>query len=308
MPGSRGPKISPQIKRYIVVEALKDKHIPRKILAEELKEKIDNSGMGRSPSPETLEKLISKARNHELHSEDKPWTLVRSSEITADAIPVVLRLWKQQLNLFGPQLPFTIRQAKWITRLYKVITDDLLLITWSNLYAIQESASDLLGVDLDSEVFDAALVMGPWEFLTALWTGAVKLTESTEGFPLQELVQLSKYRGISIKEELDGVTELWIKFLSKGPKWRQFDEAKQEELRVRLRLWVLEHPWSEDTSWLSWFEYEEGLTIEQFQSHRLLNASKIVLEEFASNPLFKPEELLEEVGYSIDVLRTGGTK
>lgn len=234
----------------------------------------------------------------EIKEMDKPWTLISSiePEIPSDAIPVLLKVWKQQLNWFEP---FTIRQAKWVGRLYKIIPEDLVLLaTWSQLYAITERMCSISGIDLNSESFDAALAMAPWELLTALWTEAVKLTKDYE-FSLSELVQLSKESRVDLQEELDGITKLWIDYFRKGPKWLQLNAEQQKWIRGRLRLWVLEHPWTEDPSWLSWFEYEEGLTIEQFNSHRLSNTPKVVLEKFASNPLFKPIELLEVVGYEV---------
>lgn len=240
-----------------------------------------------------------KALPDEIKEMDKPWTLISpiEPEIPSDAIPVLLKVWKQQLNWFEP---FTIRQAKWVGRLYKVIPEDLVLLAhWSYLYAITERMNSLIGTEVNSAPFDAALVMGPWELLTALWTGAVKLTEGIGDFPISELVELSKESRVDLKDELDGVTALWIDFLSKEPKWLQLNAEQQKWIRGRLRLWVLKHPWTEDQSWLSWFDYEEGLTIEQLNSHRLSNTPKIVLEKFASNPLFKPIELLKVVGYEV---------
>ncbi len=236
----------------------------------------------------------------EIKKMDKPWTLasVERYPIPPEALPIVMRVWKQQLNWFEP---FTIRQAKWVGRLYKVIPEDLVLLAhWSGLYAITERMNSLIGTEVNSAPFDAALVMGPWELLTALWTDAVKLTESIGEFPLNELVQLSQASRVDFKEERDGVNKLWLDYFRKKPKWQQLNTEQQEWIRGRLRLWVLEHPWTEDPSWVSWFEYEEGLTIEQFNSHRLSNTPKIVLEKFTSNPLFKPIELLKVVGYEVN--------
>lgn len=259
----------------------------------------------RLPGIRKTQQILKEARREyeglpdEIKKMDKPWTLVSSSkfEIPSDALPTVLKIWKQELNWFQP---FTIRQAKWVARLYKVIPEDLILLAyWSNLYAITERMCDMLSIDFNSESFDAALVMSPWELLTALWTGAVKLTEATKEFPLHELIQVSQNNKVDLKEELDGITKLWLDYFRKGPKWQQLDAEQREWIRGRLRLWVLEHPWTEDPSWLSWFEYEEGLTIEQFDSHRLSNTPKIVLEKFASNPLFKSIKLLKVVGYEV---------
>ena len=169
----------------------------------------------------------------------------------------------------------------------------------SQLFAVTERINNISGGDYNSEPFDAALVMGPWELLTALWTGAIRLNESIGDFPLSELIQLSNNSKVNIEEELNGITKLWIDFVRIGPKWLQLSEEQHKWIRGRLRLWVLEHPWTEDPSWLSWFEYEEGLTIEQFKTHRLSNTPKIVLEKFASNPLFKPIKLLKVVGYEV---------
>jgi len=74
---SKKPRISPRIKAFISEEALKERDKPRNILADELKEKIDNSGMGRSPAHETLVRIISNTRAHvdSQEDEDKPWSI-----------------------------------------------------------------------------------------------------------------------------------------------------------------------------------------------------------------------------------------
>ncbi len=114
MPGRRGPKISPEVKELIMNEALKSTK-KRTELAVELGETIEAKGW-HSPTVETMEKLISKIRN-DRDSQDRPWSVAALAdyEIPPEALPVVMNAWSKAL---GQETPLTIRQVKWIARLY----------------------------------------------------------------------------------------------------------------------------------------------------------------------------------------------
>ncbi|HEY33142.1 MAG TPA: hypothetical protein G4O10_08570 [Dehalococcoidia bacterium] len=296
---ARGPIITEEVKSLIASVYLKHK----KWYAWEIQGEVNRILKGDGPGISAVQKQLTKLRKADEESDkllEEPWdngAMTRYS-IPPEALPDIMRVWKQQLNWFNT---FTVRQAIWVARLYRLIPDDsVLLASWSELYAITEHASNLAGVKLSTEVFDAALTMGPWEFLTALWTGTVKISEIIAEFPLSELVQLSKLSKVDLLEELSGVTKLWLDFFRKGPKWLETGIKEREDLSGLLRLWVLEHPWSEDPSWLSWFEYEEGLSVEHFNSHRLTNRPEVVLNEFVKfNPSFRPLELLKKMGYEV---------
>ena len=120
---SKGPKIKPRILEVITREALKDRNKPRGQLAVELQKIIESMGEI-APALDTLEKQISTARNHAPSPLDAPFSLASLTEydIAPEALPAVLRVWKLNQALGNP---FSIRQAKWVARLYAVIPDTL---------------------------------------------------------------------------------------------------------------------------------------------------------------------------------------
>jgi hypothetical protein len=122
MAGNRGPKISKDIMVLICDKALKSSKRRTK-LAEELEEIIQNKGW-RSPTIETMEKLISKARNHK-NEQDKPWSIASldTYSIPPEALPAVLAEYarhKLKEDDTIANTDFTIRQAKWVARLSKI--------------------------------------------------------------------------------------------------------------------------------------------------------------------------------------------
>lgn len=296
---ARGSIVTEEVRSLIASVFLQH----RKWHAWEIQEEVNHTLKGNGPGISAIQKQLTKLRKAYEESDrelEEPWdnSAMARYSISPEALPEIMRVWKHRLNWFNV---FSIRQAMWVARLYRLIPDDLVgLAHWSELYATTECAVNLAGGKLNTEVFDAALTMGPWELLTALWTGAIQISESIAGFPLCELVALSKDREVDLREELDGVTKLWLDFLRKGPECSEPATREPEGLSRRLRLWVLKHPWTEDETWLTWFEYEEGLSAEQFISHRLNGRSEVVLNGFVeSNPSFRPSELLREVGYEV---------
>jgi hypothetical protein len=99
-----------------IAEWARDKYpdMPRTKLAE----KIANDLFDRRTPPEieVLEKLISRYRNAITGPEDEPWSLATldSYPIPPEALPAVLEVFRYNLK---EGLDFTIRQAKWASRL-----------------------------------------------------------------------------------------------------------------------------------------------------------------------------------------------
>jgi hypothetical protein len=113
-------RISPDTRAQIYEAAIKDRKIPRGKLAEELAEKLGKA----SPSIDTLEKEISKARNHLPSDEEQPWSIGTCLKygIPSDIIPVLIRL--QEWVYSNEDLPFgtlSIRKAKWYALLFPVL-------------------------------------------------------------------------------------------------------------------------------------------------------------------------------------------
>lgn len=118
------PGIKPQVKQLIFDRATKNKGTPRLALAVELKKLIEEMGE-LPPTEETMIRLISQARNREPNPLDSPWSLISVEKypnlFPAESLPYILRAWVHvRENL---EITFTIRQAKWVARLYTVIKD-----------------------------------------------------------------------------------------------------------------------------------------------------------------------------------------
>jgi hypothetical protein len=120
----RGPKISNEVRRLIIGEAIHDsKNMPRRALAVRLQDLIEKMGEI-SPTEDTLAKMISEARNKQPSELDRPWSIGACTQynIPPDIIPILISLQKLKASdgKEGMSGKVTIREAKWVTRLYPV--------------------------------------------------------------------------------------------------------------------------------------------------------------------------------------------
>jgi len=128
-------KIASEVKRQIADYALKSEK-PRTEVAQELQVILGN----RSPSEDTLLKMISHARSAESPL-DKPWHLDKTPDLSAEAIAAIfeVQLWLEKVKESYPTAgikewtedftngemtttvyPLTMREALWISKLHKV--------------------------------------------------------------------------------------------------------------------------------------------------------------------------------------------
>ena len=113
-------RIAPETRTQIYEAAIKDRLKPRNKLAEELSAKLGKA----SPTVETIEKEISKARNHPIDEMDQVWSIgaCLKYNISPEIIPVLIRIG--DLIYSNEQLPFgvlSIKKAKWYQLLYPVL-------------------------------------------------------------------------------------------------------------------------------------------------------------------------------------------
>jgi len=108
-----------QICRY----TLEFRHMRRTELAEKIQAEVQ--WPGKPPEIEVLERKISHYRTHAVdHPEDEPWTMSALDRypVAPEAIPAVLACWKELVQ-GGSAL--TIREAKWVSRLYGLMADEV---------------------------------------------------------------------------------------------------------------------------------------------------------------------------------------
>lgn len=113
-------RIAPETRAKIYEAAIEYRKTPRSKLAEELAVKLGKE----SPSLDTLEKEISKARNHSPSELDRPWSIGACIKynIPSEIVPVLIQL--QEWVYSNDALPFgtlSIRKAKWYALLYPVL-------------------------------------------------------------------------------------------------------------------------------------------------------------------------------------------
>lgn len=270
--------LTEQVKGIIADVYLKHKKWTAWEIKAEVNQRIDGKGLGLS----AIQKQLTELRKHDEKWEkelDKPWTIgsMNKCAIPPETLPVVLQVWRKQLNWIEP---LTVRQARWVVRLCTTIPDGVVLLThWAQLYALWERMCSLSDIDFDSSAFDAALVMRPWELITALLTDKVT-AKMIPAFPIDELVRLSNENYVDTMEEIDRVFDSWRHFMIKGPLWADLTKELRGKVEIYLRKWVLDRPWIEDGEWLSKY-IDKGFS----------------REDLDNNPLFKPTELLKVVGY-----------
>lgn len=223
MAGNRGPRISQEVMSLIIGRALRS-NIKRTALAEELEREIQGRGW-HSPTIETMEKLISKIRNHK-EERDKPWSMgsLTIYELPPAFLPVIVGIVEEAQK---EEKPLTIREVQWAARLWLFIKDILtlkltkssLLLWWARTYAGSERLSEFSHKNLETFEEDKMLSKYPEEFAVDafLWRSVVKekgedfaraffryslLLERDENSPAlvdeqlgNELLEIEKYLG-----------------------------------------------------------------------------------------------------------------
>jgi hypothetical protein len=158
MSGVRGPNISKAMRATIFRAAWENPKKDRRILAAELFEKLE----GRSPSVETIEKMISAARNQP-DPLDGPWSIgsVKDHPVPPDALPILMEVYYRRLHEEGALIKHTvdsggnyldvvydkvlsIRVALWIGRLYIIVQNLTIMEEMAEAYALEERVEEIL--------------------------------------------------------------------------------------------------------------------------------------------------------------------
>lgn len=123
---SRGPRIPNEVRQLIISQAIHDsKTMPRRALAVRLQELIERMGEI-SPTEDTLARMISAARNKQPSELEKPWCIGACAYycIPHDMIPVLNKIQRLKAECTDPNSAsnqLTVREARWIARLYHAI-------------------------------------------------------------------------------------------------------------------------------------------------------------------------------------------
>jgi len=150
-------KLKPIIKRFIFQEAIRQRNVPRELLANRLIKEIEESNE-LAPTLETAKRYISKARNAD-NPIDEPWTLGTCRDYPTFFPPgSLLFLTKMQyMDIFKniSNQGLSIRKAMWIVRLQPLVKeffepDDfkdehMILANIAEAYSAAERTSEIMG-------------------------------------------------------------------------------------------------------------------------------------------------------------------
>ncbi|MFC1938086.1 hypothetical protein ACFLVS_05505 [Chloroflexota bacterium] len=147
-----GPRISPEVRRLIIGQAILHNVQPRMVLARDVRNLIRNQGKP-VPSEQTTAKLVSWARQR--IPKEEPWSLAASAlrGISPEANEVLFKIWKWCV-IVGRT--FTVREAKWVARLFGIMRSEKypvgtyekvpkMLLMNASRYALEERVFELLG-------------------------------------------------------------------------------------------------------------------------------------------------------------------
>ncbi len=109
-----------------------------------------------------IESLSSEERNQQLD-----WKLTSDYPLHPDSYPAVVRAWKYSCHA---DEKFTVRQAKWVSRLYRLLPDAVSLWTCSYIYSKIEELHLMSKISYDSFYDDLSLFMDTLELQTFLET------------------------------------------------------------------------------------------------------------------------------------------
>ncbi len=338
-----GPHTSPEMKKLIVqtwkAEVKKDPKITNKEVRNKVIQIVRserNTAVG-VPGIRVFDMIIKEAResyanrSEEEKRLDDPWSMgaIDDFEPPPDAIPAVIQVWRYAL---ATGHIFTIRQTKWVTRLYTSIPHTSKLWFWSYWYAQAEEIGKSPEDGFDSYVLDANLSMkdSRWEFRTADYTrptsfprmgspfrpsmplapdGSVQeelahgmidldiwgdeLFFNERNMKLQDLMMdLPTLDQLNMSDESKMVYLHWFTYLRHGPNWEGLSAEEVVDIINRLR---------------SWIQKTENHILDMKKLPNVIDLSEFMEEKDSYKPIQSlfcdlgrypiPNELLNAVGY-----------
>jgi len=127
---------------------------------------------GKLPKLRTFQEIIRNAKKKLINDKtiDEEWTMacLINNDLPAEAIPYVTKVWRYAINT---DERFTVIQAKWISRLYRIWDDITDLWYYSSWYADIERTSILSTEDPNTFMPDTTQFLTAWETMTLMFTG-----------------------------------------------------------------------------------------------------------------------------------------
>jgi hypothetical protein len=153
---AKNPLITDEVKRVIAQMYLKHSDWRAKEIRDGVEARLHEQNPRSKPGwpgLSTVQKELTKQRKTddtrppESKGLDEPWNIATmadaDNEIPAEALPIVLRVWAKSFERKGKSL--TIREAKWVSRLYHLINDIDSLKWYAKFYALEERTTEITG-------------------------------------------------------------------------------------------------------------------------------------------------------------------
>lgn len=207
----------------------------------------------------------------------EPWSMASlvKDELPPESIPHVIKVWRYAANTHEE---FTVRHARWVSRLYCLFDDITDLWYYSSWYCDIETARDFTEFELNTFFPDTDTFLSGWETITLELTGHFKrisivgfrpIFEHKDGKTVEELLhsnelsELDKFRVVPdacdeyYSELFNSIIDLpsldslgfdypskmvylrLYSYLIRGPKWRDLSPKDAVDLIKQLREWVL---------------------------------------------------------------------
>ena len=206
---AKGPPVTDEVKA--IIASVYHKH--RKWKAPVVQNEVscilrkDNPKLPPSwPSLSSVQKILAEVRKVKDNPQDKPWSTATldSYSIPPEAVPSVLKVWKFQIEKGDT---FTIREAKWASRLSRLLEDIEKLSYKASQYARTELMFELIGHPFDSTELDRSLMglpVGISDFKSFLWLLAEQREDTERGIKdgieqVIDVIKEKKQKGGKIK-------------------------------------------------------------------------------------------------------------
>ena len=279
---AKGPIITDEVKRTIAAVYDAHKDWRAKQVQYEVDIQMHGKGPGLSTIQKALTEI---RRRDEHRGLDEPWSLTTLDmkpeyELPPEVIPIVLEakherslIIKRRLSgidtehiasirreyenmlpqrtqialesLNEPLQPLSVREAKWIARIYHVLKDKVTfegIYTWAVLYAGYQRVCELADVKCNTSSMDDGLFIGDLAAYICWVLG------SNMSYKLQEVANDIERKVFGQTLENIELTPLgwtlyalWLSFIEHNTdKWPNLSIKEREHIVKRLRAWVLE--------------------------------------------------------------------
>jgi hypothetical protein len=255
---AKNPLITGEVRRLIADEYVNNKDSPAKVIRDLVEDRLRKQNLhhiqgwpGLSAVQKELTKIRQKndERSLELKGLDRPWsigTLVKYG-IVPEAIPVLLKI--QENRKYALKNLLTIREAKWIARLYTLTKNMRDLDYFTRFYALEERISELTGIELDTSEIDIFVPNDVGLFILSDLRKDTRLLSDNEARQVaQSLAQkLEKSTGLSVSDLSTLTSEAifeYAKYLLiavKSLRWLTLSKEKRQVMITRLLKWVKEN-------------------------------------------------------------------